>query len=272
MRNFRMELKKDVEYQKWLLSEYEKELAELPEGSLSRYKVGKKTYYKYMVRKAGRRMQRHVKHTEVELIEALCRKAFLKHSVRIMQDNVKAQEKLMDIYRSYSREHVLKELKTIYAEGAAAPTVTADIRRKQDDAIARAVHPERLTQPTLAGFCVRSKSETIIVNMMTGRRVRFVYEEPIRLEVPGRGNITVHPDFVIYLDSGEIIIWEHLGMLSSDSYTEAQARKLQMYHLAGYTLGKNLFLTADNADGTLDVTVISRVIDEICERGGCYGV
>ena len=25
-------------------------------------------------------------------------------------------------------------------------------------------------------------------------------------------------------------------------------------------------------DGTLDVTVISRVIDEICERGGCYGV
>ncbi len=272
MRNFKSELKKDVEYQKRLLAEYEKELACLPEGSLSRYQVGKKTYYKYMVRKAGRRMQRHVKSTEVELIGALCRKAFLKHSVRIMQDNVKAQEKLMDIYRSYSMENVLQELKPIYAESAAASTAEAYIRRKQDDAIARAVHPERLTQPTLAGFYVRSKSETIIVNMMTGRRVRFVYEEPIRLEIPGRGSITMHPDFVIYLDNGEIIIWEHLGMLSSDSYTESQARKLQMYHLAGYTLGKNLFLTADNADGTLDVSVILRVIDEICERGGCYGV
>ena len=73
MRNFKLELKKDVEYQKRLLSEYEKELAGLPEGSLSKYQVGKKTYYKYMVRKAGCRVQRHVKHTEVELIEALCR-------------------------------------------------------------------------------------------------------------------------------------------------------------------------------------------------------
>ena len=35
MRNFRTELKKDVEYQKWLLGVYEKELEGLPEGSLN---------------------------------------------------------------------------------------------------------------------------------------------------------------------------------------------------------------------------------------------
>ena len=75
---------------------------------------------------------------------------------------------------------------------------------------------------------------------------------------------------MIYLDSGDIIIWEDLGMLSIDSYAEVQVKKIQMYHQAGYTLGKNLFLTADNADGTLDVSVISRFIDDISQRGGCY--
>ena len=270
MRNFKTELQKDMEYQKQLLAAYEKELAGLPEGCLSSYQVGKKTYYKYIVKKSGQRMQRHVKKTDSDLISALCRKAYLKKSTDIIQKNLQGQERLLKTYESYNMKHILQELKPIYADGLTMQNTEDLIRRKQDAAIMQAVHPERLTQPTLAGFYVRSKSETIIVNMMTGRRVRFVYEKPVALTIPGRGYVTMHPDFVIYLDNGEIIIWEHLGMLSNDAYAEAQIKKLQMYHQAGYTLGRNLFLTADNADGTLDVTVISRMIDEICERGGCY--
>ncbi len=270
MRKFKKELELDMQLQRKLLAEHEKELADLPPGSLTLYRSGGRTYYKHTVKKGGQRKQKNVKSAEKELVEALCKKAFLKKQCRVMQTNLNAQEQLMNIYKSYSTKEILTQLKPIYAEGFNLSAAEEEIRRKQSEAISQAVHSERLTQPTLAGFYVRSKSETIIVNMMTDRRIRFVYEEAIVLEIPGRGQMRVHPDFVIYLDSGEIIIWEHLGMLSSDSYAEAQMKKLQAYHLAGYTLGKNLFFTADNADGTLDVTVISRIIDEICVHGGCY--
>ncbi|MCI8610151.1 MAG: hypothetical protein HFE73_10945 [Firmicutes bacterium] len=41
-------------------------------------------------------------------------------------------------------------------------------------ALKAAVYPENLTQPTLAPFCVRSKSEAIIVNALDSRNIPFV--------------------------------------------------------------------------------------------------
>ena len=272
MRNFKAELIKDVELQQNLLKQYEKELISLPEGSLSRYKVGQKMYYKYTLKKDGRRIQRNVKKGEEELIAALCKKAMLRSTIHIIRNNLRLQKEVLASYRSYSPDEVLKDIRPVYYDGLSIAKENEGIRKKQEASIEQAIRPERLTQPTLAGFCVRSKSEAIIVNMMAGRNVRFVYEEPFSIDIPGRGRAIVHPDFVIYLNSGEIIIWEHMGMLSVDSYADAQTKKIQMYHQAGYTLGKNLFLTADDADGTLDISVISRIIDVICERGGCYSV
>ena len=270
MRNFKNELETDIRFQQNLLKQYAHELETLPPGYLAVYRCGKYVYRKYTIYESGRRIQRNLKPQETKLAAALCRKVFLKKQTQVMQQNLRAQEQLRKVYRSYDVQTILAEINPVYAEGIPLVTEHAELRRKQEAAQKKALHPERLTQITVAGIYVRSKSETIIVNLMSGNRIRFVYEEPLTLEIPGRGRITLYPDFTIYLDSGEIIIWEHLGMLSNDGYAEAQIKKLQIYHQAGYTLGKNLILTADNADGTLDVTVISKIIEDLCRQGACY--
>ena len=270
MRKFKNELEADIRFQQNLLNQYEHELKTLPPGYLAVYQCGNHVYRKYTICEAGRRIQRNLKPEESELAAALCRKAFLKKQTQVMRQNLRAQEQLQNAYRSYDVQTILAEIKPVYAAGMPLMIGNAALRRKQEAAQKNAIRPERLTQITVAGIYVRSKSETIIVNLMSGYRVRFVYEEPLTLEIPGRGRITIYPDFTIYLDSGEVIIWEHLGMLSNDGYAEAQVKKLQIYHQAGYTLGKNLILTADNADGTLDVTVISKIIEDLCRQGACY--
>jgi hypothetical protein len=103
---------------------------------------------------------------------------------------------------------------------------------------------------------------------MSERGIRFVYEEPIRLRDRAGREVVLRPDFVIHLASGEIIIWEHLGMLDDDRYRETLDFKLKAYHEAGYIMGKNLFFTADDVKGRLDMEVISNLLDEICKKGG----
>ena len=137
------------------------------------------------------------------------------------------------------------------------------IAERQQKASARTIHPENLTQPTLAGFDVRSKSEALIANALAERKIPFIYEEELALSLPGRGEVTLHPDFVIHLPDGKKIIWEHLGMLSDDSYLSAFAEKLKLYHAAGYHIGSNLFLTTDTPDGRLDMDAVMNVIELI---------
>lgn len=104
---------------------------------------------------------------------------------------------------------------------------------------------------------VRSKSEVIIVNELISAGLEFKYEE--RLDDDRK----YLPDFTFVDDSGETIIWEHLGMLGVPEYKESWQRKLKAYESMGYVKDETLFTTKDHDDGSIDTNEVIQVINRI---------
>jgi len=62
---------------------------------------------------------------------------------------------------------------------------------------------------------VRSKSELVIANHLFDVGLPYLYERPLEGTIsPGR----LRPDFSFVTDAGDVIVWEHLGMLDCDDY------------------------------------------------------
>lgn len=270
MNRFEKILAADVAEQRRLLEIYEKRLKGMPAGCITEYTSSKKTYYKLSKTETDSIsgysyiMQHNLREGETELIALYGEKAYAQAGLRIIKRNLKLQEKLLEVYRSYDFYSIKASLGKVYQKAVLfADDPLANIAERQKEVSARAVHPENLTQPTLAGFDVRSKSEALIANALAERKIPFIYEEELTLFLPGRGEVILHPDFVILLPSGKKIIWEHLGMLSEDFYLSAFSEKLKLYHTTGYQINSTLFLTTDTPDGRLDMDAVMNVIDII---------
>jgi hypothetical protein len=72
--------------------------------------------------------------------------------------------------------------------------------------------------------------------------MRAYYERPLEgTAVPGR----LKPDFSFVDDAGEVVLWEHLGMLSRDDYRRGWEWKKAWYAKNGFEEGRNLFTTSE---------------------------
>ncbi len=106
---------------------------------------------------------------------------------------------------------------------------------------------------------VRSKSELVIANHLFGAGLKYEYERPCEgAAAAGR----LRPDFSFITDAGDLVIWEHLGMMNRGDYRRGWEWKTAWYLQNGYEEGKNLFTTRDDDRGGLD----SRPIEETTER------
>ena len=124
-------------------------------------------------------------------------------------------------------------------------------------------YAEHLIHRLADGRMVRSKSELAIAIELQrlGLWGQCYYERPLdgSEERPGR----LRPDFTFIDAGGDPIVWEHLGMLTKQSYKESWDWKLGWYADNGFQLGENLFTTQDHEDGGLDQSDITRVATEI---------
>lgn len=102
----------------------------------------------------------------------------------------------------------------------------------------------------------RSKSEAVIASILTSYGIEFKYEPA--LDLNGQ---RIYPDFVVRRPrDGKIFIWEHFGMIYDESYLDKTFHKLSEYHLSGYDLWDNLIISFDQSDGSIDLTVIEKII------------
>ncbi|SNS77142.1 UvrD-like helicase C-terminal domain-containing protein [Asanoa hainanensis] len=118
---------------------------------------------------------------------------------------------------------------------------------------------EHLVHRTAGGELVRSKSEVIIANLLRAARVPYLYEHPLRGHTG-----TIHPDFTIVDPAGDPIVWEHLGMLDRPGYRASWERRQRWYEENGFTLGTNLFTSAED-NGVLDSQALDRQVAMIRE-------
>lgn len=124
-----------------------------------------------------------------------------------------------------------------------------------------APYAEHLVHRTVRGELVRSKSEVIIANLLHAAEVDYVYER----ELSGTAVVgIVRPDFSFIDPAGDVVVWEHLGMLDRDDYRASWERRRAWYEANGYQLGVNLFTSEERGDG-LDSAKLANQVELLRE-------
>lgn len=108
---------------------------------------------------------------------------------------------------------------------------------------------EHLIHRTEKGHLVRSKSELVIANMLFQLGIPYTYERVCDgIAAPGR----LRPDFSFETADGDLIIWEHLGMLSRPDYKRGWEWKHDWYKHNGFVEGRTLFTSTEDERNGLD--------------------
>ena len=118
--------------------------------------------------------------------------------------------------------------------------------RVSDDAVPYAEH---LIHRTEKGHLVRSKSELVIANMLYQMEIDYEYERVCDgTTEPGR----LRPDFSFVKPDGDLIVWEHLGMLDRPDYKRGWDWKRRWYERNGFAKGETLFTSTERVGQGLD--------------------
>jgi ATP-dependent exoDNAse (exonuclease V) alpha subunit len=132
--------------------------------------------------------------------------------------------------------------------------------RVADDTVPYAEH---LIHRTEKGHLVRSKSELVIANMLFQLGIPYEYERVCDgTAAPGR----LRPDFSFVTADGDLIIWEHLGMLSRPDYRRGWEWKHEWYRRNGFVDGRTLFTSTEDDQNGLDSARLRKTADAIKVR------
>lgn len=290
MRQFKKILEQDMALERRILRRDRERLRKMPPGYLS----GSNNFF-YQCEEGGTR--RYIPVRQKRLIRSLAMKGFLLRRMTVLQDNLAWQEKLLRHYQSYDNDSVLDHLSMACKQGlfwgeTAAQAEKSEFFSTSMSAFLPSVVPSPASSASFAsvnapqyaadGTFRRSKSETIISNLLTQYSVSYIYEKPLFwFEFaekagplsPGKVSLKeqmdlpdwILPDFTITLASGKVVYWEHLGMLKDPDYLEKFKKKLLFYHLLGINLGDRLIVTCDDYEGGLDSHRIAEIIEQLLE-------
>jgi hypothetical protein len=126
-------------------------------------------------------------------------------------------------------------------------------------------YAEHLIHRTHKGHMVRSKSELVIANTLYALRMADQYQYERKVEGEFREGV-LRPDFSFVDAAGDLILWEHLGMLTKPKYRSDWEWKRQWYAENGFVEGETLFTTEDDPLGGLDSVRVKEVAETIRER------
>ena len=118
-------------------------------------------------------------------------------------------------------------------------------------------YEEKLIHKTTRGEMVRSKSEVIVANILNDMGVEYFYEKEVNI----KGEKYYIPDFTLSYQGKEAYL-EHLGMMSNKNYKNYWEEKKKAYESIGISeQNKNLIITEDNLDGSIDSKSIKEKIE-----------
>ncbi len=112
---------------------------------------------------------------------------------------------------------------------------------------------------TEKGERVRSKSEKILADKFLLHHIPYKYEMPLHLAGFG----TIYPDFTLLdVHTGEVIYWEHFGMMDHPDYGEKAVKKMETYVRNGILPGKQLIITFETQKSGLDMRTVETLLEE----------
>ena len=238
---------------------WEKELAELPKGSLYCLFTSGKTYYYHAINGRRRSISQ-----DMDFVYLLARKKYL--ILRLSEQRIasrRATSALGSKRKQMPRGNVqlspLEKLLDYYGRrGLEILRITCSRREylwTKEEYLQNPMKPEERIFETYSGIKVRSKSEQSIGNGLEIRGIPYRYEQAMELDVEWMedvggvdyfGRKIYYPDFVILTASGEIIVWEHLGRVDLRRYREHNMEKIAAYRQSGQFDDAHIILTYEN--------------------------
>lgn len=116
--------------------------------------------------------------------------------------------------------------------------------------------PEQLKYPCPSGKYVRSKSELLIATALFSHHIPFRYENELMLD-----GTPYYPDFtILHPLTGEIVYWEHFGLMNDPGYVKKASRKIEHYISCGIYPGLNLITTYESDDIIFSPPIIEQTL------------
>lgn len=121
-------------------------------------------------------------------------------------------------------------------------------------------YPEQLTQKTLSGHLVRSKSEALIDMFLYTNHIPFRYECALEFE---NENFVIYPDFTIrHPQTGKIFYWEHFGRADDPQYADNMLKKIKLYISHGIIPSHQLITTFETKEQPLDMDAVQKIVEQ----------
>lgn len=238
----------ELERLKGLLLRYEKLTEDLPGVKLYSRRDGNRMRYYITTEEEPKESYIGWRKQEALLRRLLARKR-AENLVPAIRQNIQAVEELLKKW---------KPLTEVFPEVG-----DADISlrgRKPFPLSQNPFHKEELIHDTGLGFFTRSKSEAIVAQRLSACGLRFAYEATLRIQGRTGKWKSIYPDFTIYLDDGRIIYLEHVGKLQEEKYQRRFLTKIAEYHKNDYLISRDVFITMDGPDGSIDIAAIDALI------------
>ena len=231
------------------------ELSKLPEGSLYIYK--KRRWINIQCRRNG---ETHGINRDKGLIYGLARREYISLLIRFIK------EYLYDPWSDYSSISInsfLSELDVLfqkYERGSLdLDRITMTPNQYIWNSFRHSRNPKRreeLKYPTIGRVYTRSKSEQTLGNLFEKLHISYRYEAELVIN-----GIAYHPDFIVMLPSGRLIIIEHVGRLDLKKYNEDFILRLMSYNDIGLLIGRDVFFTFER--DTSDEVILKEVLFQI---------
>ena len=214
-------LKSREEYLLQLKKEKEQALKNVPEGVLRICPHGKRTQYYWRI-DAKDLSGTYIRDKDISLAQKLAQKDYQKLIIPIKDTDEQYIQKWENI--TYHGKEIGENTPEIY---------------------------------TAKGERVRSKSEVIIADILSGEGIPYKYECPLKLK--GWGN--VYPDFtVLNVAERKELYWEHFGMMDDMDYVEKALHKITLYEQNEIFPGDKLILTYETKNNPINQKTIRRII------------
>lgn len=251
--NLRSALEAKLEKLIKLLKKVRKRLENAPKGTLRESKSHGTAQF-YLLHEGKSKDGKYLKkNNDKALIQALSQK---EHDLAAAKE-LTAEIKRLTRYLRYSEPSLSDAARKHLSPGKSA---LAEPLTLSDDEFAKrwlaeayktkGIVPGQRSFETACGIVVRSKSEAIIVEVLTAMHIPFRYEPELQLKA-----FTVHPDFLcLNVRTRQEIIWEHRGMMDETEYATKSVSRLIQYQNSGWILGRDLIITEETLTDQMDAT------------------
>ena len=258
-----------LRYERQLLQQFRRRLAQCPPGYLQMRTVNGKKQYSHKL--PDQKKPVYLDRNHNRLVNELKYKRVLQEAVKRLEENIAAKEFALRKILPYDYASIEEILPGAY-RGAERPLEGGQLwgnMQKQEECrcgagFTQSENPfkrEYLIHQTSFGLITRSKSEAMTAELLHAAGFFIHYEKKLIL-YDENGDVKVrYPDFTLPLTTNWY--WEVKGRFQEEQYRQRDTETERLYHLNGIYEPKNLIVTKDGPDGSFNTEGVIRIIEGI---------